>query len=85
MDPLNLARELYGSVKLYNVVDDITAKVSGSRQHVESILARAVYFLRLQLEKLLLVISHAKGLVMCSHSAAMVTIASRLQKWNFTG
>eukprot|EP00959_Pyramimonas_sp_CCMP1952_P016744 355003-Pyramimonas_sp.AAC.1 len=85
MDPLDLTRELYWSVRLCNVVGDITAQVSGNRQHVESVLARAAYLLRLQLEKLLLVISQAKGLVVRSHSAARVTIVARLKKWNCTG
>eukprot|EP00959_Pyramimonas_sp_CCMP1952_P400721 8396872-Pyramimonas_sp.AAC.1 len=31
MDPLDLARELYWSAAMFNVVDDITAQPSGSK------------------------------------------------------
>eukprot|EP00959_Pyramimonas_sp_CCMP1952_P308263 6451214-Pyramimonas_sp.AAC.1 len=83
--PLDRVCGLYPSVPLYNVVGDITAQSAGTSRHVEFVLPRAVLLLCALLEKLHLVISQSKGLVMGSHSVARVCIVRMLRRWNFDG
>eukprot|EP00959_Pyramimonas_sp_CCMP1952_P081874 1710186-Pyramimonas_sp.AAC.1 len=82
--PCDAARVHWPSVSIFNVVDDLTFFGSATPDKLGGLIGAAARYVCLQLERLQMVVSREKGVIVSSDNIVAAIIQKKLDKWDFT-